>query len=172
VKRWIITTTLILISIIALISSRHIYTTNVDRFQIAGGSWFNKDGIQLNEFYYFSHHLVWDGDFKPTIIRIDFLKNDGLFLEDSDPHVSIEPVVDPSKTIGALSEESVKEHGENIQLHSVENYKMSGEFLELVLKAKVKSEEYKDDFQQMRITYKIFGITHEQFLEFDGIIAE
>ncbi|MBE4906836.1 hypothetical protein IMZ08_02030 [Bacillus luteolus] len=169
-KRWRIISSLCLFVIITVFSLRHIYISNVNKFDIAGSSWFDKDLIQLNETYYFGHHLLWEGDFKPTILAIDFLKTDGFFLEDNDPHVSIEPLVDPSQIIGVLPEEAVKEHGDNIQLHSVKNYKMSGDILELVLKGKVKSEGYKDNFQQMRITYKIFGITHEQYLEFNGIV--
>lgn len=169
-KRWIVISAFFLVVLIAFISLRYIYSSNVAKFYFATSSWFDKDEIQLDETYYLSYHLLWEGDFKPTIISIDFVKSDGLFLEDNDPHVSIEPLVDPSQIIGVLTEEAVIEHGDNIQLHSVKNYKMSGDILELVLKGKVKSEEYQDDFQQMRITYKIFGITHEQYLEFDGLL--
>ncbi|MFC0477234.1 hypothetical protein ACFFHF_18695 [Robertmurraya beringensis] len=136
-------------------------------------SWVTKDNeifFEQKTPIYLGYSLDWNGIGKPVIKDILFLKEDGTDIKEEKDQIEIIPYIIDEDFGSMFYEVDATEEGVVERLRLVENYKVTNEKLEIVLKVQLKDNNWDEDIAKMVIEYKNLGIPRKQTIHFDGII--
>ncbi|MCR2822681.1 hypothetical protein [Lederbergia panacisoli] len=120
---------------------------------------------------FFGYDFTWEGIGKPILEKVEFIKRDGTMVEKDDNGFRIEPFIGKTRTIGSLSEEYVMEEGLDKDLVPFKGFQVDNGFY-LVLRVEFHGQDADNDIEEMKITYKKYGITQLQYIPFENIFND
>lgn len=126
--------------------------------------------LQKDKVFYIGYDFMWEGNGKPTLEKVEFIKKDGTIISKDDNELMLQPFISKTDLIGALEEDDIISRGLNKDLLPVKGTQIENDF-QLVLRVELGEIKADDDIEILRITYKKYGITQFQNIPFDdGII--
>ncbi|WP_202707221.1 hypothetical protein [Sporosalibacterium faouarense] len=154
---------------LALLSS-YLYVVISSEFDMLSLTEMQKGRFVVHKNYYFGYAMQWNGVLKPKITKIELCKEDGTILNENDETINVKVYIDTSNHTGVLDDESYKEFVEKKVINYLEpkNLKLEPKEFTLVLKAKKKNEDFKDDYEKIVIYYKLLGLEKKQVFQFNG----